>query len=177
MSRLIVLVMLIAFGSDVYASHPHKKVRMEDCLVATKAIRAGEFIKVEYLSFTDEGEPVYEIEIRDPEGKEWEFECSAITGRILEIEQEVDSTNDPLFKKHMKVSEEEARKIANAIYPGTIEEVEYEIEFNGMPVYEFVITDKYGVTFKVEVSAVTGEIVEVQMRQWKIGVEGSAKSR
>ena len=177
MSRYIVLVLLIAFGTDVYAGHPHKKVRLEDCLVATKAIRAGEFIKVEYLSFTDEGEAVYEIEVRDPDGKEWEFECSAVTGQILEIEQEVDSPNDPLFKKHMKVSEEEARKIATAVYPGTIEEVEYEIEFNGMPVYEFVIVDKYGVTFKVEVSAATGEIVEVQMRQWKIGVEGSAKSK
>jgi hypothetical protein len=27
------------------------------------------------------------------------------------------------------------------------------------------------------VSAATGEIIEVQMRQWKIGVEGSAKAK
>lgn len=175
MNKYLVVVLLIAFGTDVYAGHPHKKVRLEDCLMAAKAIRVGQFVKVEFLNYTDEGEAAYEIEIRDPDGKEWEFECSASTGQIIEIEQEVESANDPLFKKHMKVTEEEARKTATQLYPGKIEEVEYEIEANGAASYEFDIIDKYGVEFKVEVDAATGEIVEVQLEQWEIGEEDTVK--
>lgn len=175
MSRLIVLVFLCAFGANVHADHSHKKVRLEDCLTAARAIRAGDFVKVEYLSFTDEGGAAYEIEIRDPDGREWEFECNVATGQIVEIEQEVDSPNDPLFKQQMKISEQEALKIATRLYPGTLKEVEYEIEVDGRASYEFDIVDKYGVEFKVEVDATTGEIVEVQLEQWEIGEEDTVK--
>jgi uncharacterized membrane protein YkoI len=76
-----------------------------------------------------------------------------------------------LFKKKMKVSEKEARKIATDLYHGTIEEVEYEIESHGQVSYEFDIVDKYGVEFKIEVDATSGDIVEVQIEKCEIGEE------
>jgi uncharacterized membrane protein YkoI len=141
------------------------------CLKEVRAIRSGDVVKVEFLSVTDEGRPAYEIEVRTDNGAEWEFECSAKNAAILEIEQEVDSPNHELFKRRMKVSESEARKIATALYPGKIVEVEYEIEANGDASYEFDIKDDEGVEFKVEVDAASGDIVEVQVERWEIGSE------
>jgi len=97
--------------------------------------------------------------------------CDISKGTIFEVEREVKSTSDPLFKKNMKISEDEARKVALAIYPGTIVHTEYEIEFNGAAAYEFDIANKEGATFKVEVDAKTGEITEVAIEKWDIGRE------
>ncbi len=160
------LLMMSLTTTSAYASN---EGGLEACMLATIAIRAGTYTKVEYLGFTDEGVSAYEIEMKDLDGKEWEFECDAHTGEILEIEQEVASPDAALFKKKMKVSEKEARKIATDLYPGTIEEVEYEIESNGQASYEFDIADKYGVEFKIEVDATSGDIVEVQIEKWEIG--------
>jgi uncharacterized membrane protein YkoI len=172
---MLILVLMTATATPVMAGNSGKRVELEDCLKAATAIRAGDFVKVEYLAYTDEGESAYEIEVRDPDGREWEFECSATTGSIIEMEQEVESANDPLFKRHMKVSESDARNTALQLYPGTVEEVEYEIEANGAASYEFDIVDKYGVEFKVEVDAASGAIVEVQMEKWEIGEEDAAR--
>ena len=168
MLRLLMTMLIILVNSNVYAGH---KGGLEKCLLAAKAIRAGTYVKVEYLGFADEGGSAYEIEIRDDDGNEWEFECDADNGEIVEIEQEVESPNDALFKKKMKVSEKDVRKIATDLYPGNIKEVEYEIEANGQASYEFDIVDKYGVEFKIEVDATSGDIVEVQIEQWEIGEE------
>lgn len=147
------------------------EVSIHDCLKAARAIKAGTFTKLEYLGFTDEQQAAFEIEVRTPGGREWEFECSAADGTILEIEQEVETAGDPLFADAAKVSEQDARAIATRVYPGTIEEVEYEIEANGDPVYEFDVIDVDGIEFKIEVHAVTGDIVEVQIENWEIGEE------
>jgi uncharacterized membrane protein YkoI len=136
---------------------------------ATISVRAGTYTKVEYLGFTDEGVSAYEIEMTDLDGKKWEFECDAHNGQIIEIEREVESADDDLFKKKMKFSEKQARKIATDLYPGDIKEVEYEIESNGQASYEFDIVDKYGVEFKIEVDATSGDIVEFQIEKWEIG--------
>ncbi|HSR63544.1 MAG TPA: PepSY domain-containing protein [Gammaproteobacteria bacterium] len=172
MTRPFLFVLATVAMLNVQAGHGYGGPdKLEKCLMAAQAIRAGSFVKLEYLGFTDEGTSSYEIEIRDPDGNEWEFECSTRTGEILEIEQEVDSPESPLFKRNMKISEQQARKIATDLYPGTIEEVEYEIEANGDASYEFDIVDKYGVEFKIEVDATTGDIVEVQIERWEIGEE------
>lgn len=165
-SLIILLITLSTFNVNAESNNS-----LDACLLASTAIRAGTFTKLEYLGFTDEGVSAYEIEVRDLEGKEWEFECDAHTGKIIEIEQEVSSPESALFKKKMKISEKEAKKIATDLYPGTIEEVEYEIESNGRASYEFDIVDKYGVEFKIEVDATSGDIVEVQIEKWEIGEE------
>lgn len=167
--RARVTCFLILFCGQAHAEHSQAPGSLESCLTHVTEIRAGDFIKVEYLGFADEGGAAWEIELRDIDGKDWEFECDAGNGDIIEIEQEVDSPDHPLFKHRVKVSEDEARDIALRLYPGTVQEVEYEIESNGMASYEFDILDKYGVEFKVEVDATTGEIVEFQLEKWEIG--------
>lgn len=164
---------LAGFSTAAFAGHGHGD--MEKCLKTVSKIKSGDFVKVEYLSFTDEGVPAYEIEVRDGDGNEWEFECSARDARIMEMEREAESADDELFKKKMKVSEADARATATGLYPGKVEEVEYEIEANGDPSYEFDIVDSDDTEWKIEVSTVTGEIIEVQVEEWEIGEEDQVK--
>lgn len=147
---------------------------LEKCLHAASAVRPGQFAKVEYLSVTDEGGTAYEIEVAASNGTDWEFECDD-RGRIIEMEQEVDSAKHPLFAAKMKVDEATARATALRLYPGTIDEVEYEIEMNGDASYEFDVIDEFGVEFKIEIDATTGDVVEVQVESWEIGIEDQEK--
>lgn len=169
--RITVLALAGLVCPGVQAGHGHGGDRLEKCLKAAGEIRKGGIVKVESLSFTDEGRSAYEIEIRDKSGREWEFECSARDAAILEIEQEVERADDPLFQAHAKVSEAEAKETAMKLYPGTVEEVEYEIEANGDASYEFDIVDADGTEWKIEVDAASGAIVEVQVEKWEIGEE------
>lgn len=155
-----------------FAAH---KGGLEACLSAAKEVKAGDFVKVEYLIMTSGGRPTYEIEVRDADGVEWELMCDARGAYIYEIEREVDSPDDPLFKARAKVSEADAKATALALYPGEVKEVEYEIEMDGSPTYEFDIVDKHGVEWKVEVSAETGEIIEVAVEKWEIGMESGER--
>jgi uncharacterized membrane protein YkoI len=134
------------------------KVSMETCLNAALEKKSGDVVKLEFKN--ERGTPIYEFEIAGKDGKTWELECDANKGKITEVEQEVSSPNDPLFKSKMKISEDEARKIALKTHPGQIVEVEYEIESNGDASYEFDIKTPDGKELKVEVDAATGKIVE-----------------
>jgi len=148
---------------------------LEDCLEAAQAIQAGDFLKLEYLDPSADGEPAYEIELRTAEGREWEFMCDAEDGTIFEIEQEASSVDDPLFKAGMKVTLEEAKQKVMSLYPGEVEEVEYEIEANGDASYEMDVVDGGGTEFKIEVDAATGEIIEVAVEHWEIGEESDER--
>lgn len=159
----------------VMAGHGHKHGSLDKCLKTVHKVKSGSFIKAEYLIVTDEGKPAYEIEVRDDDGNVWEFECNAKTAAIIEIEREVDGVDDPLFQERMQVSENDARATATALYPGEVEEVEYEIETHGEPMYEFDIVDSGGTEWKVEVSAESGQIDEVQIETWEIGAEDVVK--
>ncbi len=153
----------------------HGRVSLEDCLTAASAVKQGDFIKAEYLNVTTGGDPTYEIEVRDDQGTEWELMCSARTGDIYELETEADGADDPAFADAAKISEKEARKIATDRFPGTIEEVEYEIEASGDPSYEIDVVDEGGTEFKLEVDAVSGDIIEVSVEHWEIGEEPAEK--
>lgn len=166
----ILALALLGFSGSALAGHHHKD-GLGACLSAVGNIKPGDFVKVEYLSATDEGVPAYEVEVRDSDGNEWEFECSAKDASIIELEREAESADGAMFSKSMNVSEADAKSTATNLYPGTIEEVEYEIEANGEPVYEFDIVDNAGTEWKVEVSAASGEIIEVQVETWEIGEE------
>lgn len=149
----------------------HHGQRLHTCLASAQAIQAGDFLKLEYLDPSAEGAPAYEIELRADNGREWEFMCDAATGVIFEIEQEAESADDPLFKAGAKVSLDDARDAVQALYPGKIEEVEYEIEANGDASYEMDVITEGGTEFKIEVDAATGAIIEVAVEQWEIGEE------
>ena len=167
------IFVIALFSSSVLAGHGGHGHHggLHQCLKSESAIKEGYYAKLEYLTFTDRGTTTYEIEIHDKNGVEWELMCDSSTGTIYEIEREVESTSDPLFKKNMKVDEDTARKTALALYPGKVVHTEYEIEANGASSYEFDIFERPGVTYKVEVDAATGEIVEVSIEKWDIGRE------
>jgi uncharacterized membrane protein YkoI len=164
-------IILLFAGYALPATAGHDHATLEECLDAASQIKPGEFVKVEYLIFSSDGMQAYEIEVRDRDGNDWELMCDAERGFIVEIEREVDSPDHELFKPRMKVTEADARKTALAMYPGNVKKVEYEIEFDGEPVYEYDIIDSEGVEWKVEVSAESGKIKEVAVEAWQIGLE------
>ncbi|MEW6038696.1 MAG: PepSY domain-containing protein [Pseudomonadota bacterium] len=151
------------------AKLPKTKVSMETCMHAALAKRAGEVVKLEFKD--ERGTPTYEFEVLGSDGKSWELECDALTGKITEEEQEVADAEDALFKAKAKISLEEAKKIALAAHPGEIVEVEYEIESDGNASYEFDIKTKDG-EVKLEVDAATGKIIEDNEKElYQIGKE------
>jgi uncharacterized membrane protein YkoI len=99
--------------------------------------------------------------------------CEADDGVIYEIEQEAASADDPLFKQNVKVSEQQARQTVTDLYPGTIKEVEYEIETNSDSTYEIDVVDEERTEWKVEVDAASGDIIETHIEQWEIGYEAN----
>ena len=174
MTKIVVGISTLALvlsSSLALADHhfPKGKVSLETCLQAALKAKSGNVVKVEYKL---EGKtPMYEFDIETSDGNAWDVECDANTGKVVEIEQEVDSADHPLFKAKQKVSEADARKTALAAYPGEIVEVEYEIEPDGAASYEFDIKTKDGKEFKVEVDATTGKIVEANQEFYQIGKE------
>ena len=165
---LVAAIILLLVSGYVLADNdnPHQ---FEKCMAAALDERPGEIIKVEMKN--EQGAHVYEFDIRGTDGADWDVECGAHRGLITEVEREVDNVNHPLFKAKMKVNEADARKIALAVYPGEIVEVEYEIEPNGAASYEFDIDTTLNQEMKVEVDATTGEIVEANREVWQIGLE------
>lgn len=163
----LVLAALPAFANDHGRAHDG----LHKCLKAASNLKDGYYQKLEYLTMTKNGVKTYEIEIKDKNGVEWELMCDIHHGNIYEVEREVESTSDPLFKRHMKVDEKTAAKTALELYPGKLVHTEYEIEADGSASYEFDIYEKHEVTYKVEVDANTGEIIEVNIEKWDIGRE------
>ena len=113
---VVLLGLLLAGAGWVHAAGD--AVHLETCLVAASAVKAGDYLKVEYLSVSPRGVPTYEIEVRGADGREWELMCDTLTGAIYEIEQEASGPSDPLFAERATVSEEEARAKVLGLYPG-----------------------------------------------------------
>ena len=170
-TKLIVLTGLALSWCAMSAqAEPKATVDVETCLKTVLAKQAGEVVKLERKD--ERGVPVYEFEVLGKDGKSWELECDASTGKITEEEQEVASPDDPLFKAKAKISLEQAKKIALEAVPGEIVETEFEIESNGDASYEFDIKTKDGSEMKLEVDAASGKIVEdKQLELWQIGKE------
>ncbi|HYG12847.1 MAG TPA: PepSY domain-containing protein [Methylophilaceae bacterium] len=172
---LSAFVMALSFAaSTAFADNaqklPKTKYSIEHCLSQALKVKNGTMVKSE-LKMEDKT-AVYEFDIETPDGKAWDVECSTKTGKIIETEEEVDNADDAQFKPKMKVSEEDARKTALAAYPGEIIEVEYEIEVDGTPTYEFDILTQGGkVEMKVEIDAITGKLVEADHELVQIGKE------
>lgn len=146
---------------------------LENCIQAVKKDKAGELTKLEKLNVG--GKFSYELELRDANRQEWEYICEADSGKIVEKETEVTDPGSQAFKKNVKVTEEDAIAIAMKAYPGTVEEVEYEVEENGASSYEFDIIGEKGVETKVEVDAATGKLIETAIEEWEIGEEADEK--
>jgi uncharacterized membrane protein YkoI len=170
MKRILIASAVLMTASTFAMADTHNPHRFEKCMEAALEERPGNIIKVEFKN--EEGAHMYEFDIRGTDGADWDVECNAHRGLISEVEREVENVNHPLFKAKMKINEADARKVALAIYPGVITEVEYEIEPNGAASYEFDIDTKIaGQEMKVEVDATSGEIVEANRELWQIGLE------
>ncbi len=142
---------------------------LESCIAAIGQQKPGAMVKLEKVR--GDNKTLYEFEIRDVNGFQWEFMCDAENGKIVEMESEVRSPESLSFRQGRRYTEEDAASIALKRFPGRIEEVEYEIEENGDPSYEFDIVDAQGKETKVEVSATNGKIIEIWQEDWEIGEE------
>lgn len=166
------LVAAALFSNAAVAGHETLKPKAYDslgkCVKAALTVKEGTIVKTEFKTENKVG--VYEFDIEGADGKAWDIECDAKTGKILEVEEEV-TANDPRFKAAAKVSEADAKATALAAHPGTIIETEYEIEADGKASYEFDILEQDKEEIKVEVDATTGKIVEVSYENYQIGKE------
>lgn len=166
MRKLTVAVLATLFAGSALAAAPEHKGAMETCMKAALAKHPGDVISLE--AEVENGKPTYEFDIKGKDGKEWEVECDAKTGKVIEEEEEVDA-KDPRFASKAKVTLEDAKKTALAAHPGEVIESETSIEADGSISYEFDIKGKDGKEWEVEVDAVTGKIIEEEVEVYQIG--------
>ena len=164
MKKLTLAVLATLFATSALAAE-HKGA-LETCLKAAQAKHPGDVISLE--AEIENGKPIYEFDIKGKDGKEWEVECDAKTGKVTEEEEEV-SAKDPRFASKAKVSLDDAKKTALAAHPGEVIESETSIEADGSISYEFDIKAKDGKEWEVEVDAVTGKIAEEEVEVYQIG--------
>jgi uncharacterized membrane protein YkoI len=138
---------------------PQTSVPMERCLAAVLNVAGG---SVEHMKLEIEaGRPLYEFKIEAEDGNEWEAECDANTGEIVEMQREV-SRNDRAFNEAAKVIETDARRVATERYPGKIGKSERLLDHQGRAIYEVEITTADGREMEVEVDGATGEILNAE---------------
>ena len=169
---LSALIVATLFSASAMAVHGSIKPKAFDslgkCVVAALSKHDGKIVKVEMKS--EQKTAVYEFDIESADGTAWDIECNVKTGKVTEVEQEV-KADDAKFKALAKVSEADAKAAALAAHPGTVAEIEYELESDGKASYEFDITEADNEEVKVEVDATTGKIAEVSYEVYQIGKE------
>ena len=167
MKKISLALAALLISAPAFSASAHKGA-VETWLKAALAKYPGQVLSLE--AEIENGKPIYEFDIKGKDGKEWEVECDAKTGKLTEVEEEVD-IKDPRFASKAKVSLEEAKKTALTAYPGEIIESETSIEADGSVSYEFDIKTKDGKEIEVEVDAVTGKIIEVEEEVYQIGLD------
>ena len=164
------LVLSVIAATTAQAEH-HKKVELSDidkCVMNAIEKYPGHVLSME--SEIEKDRLIYEFDIMTKDGREVEVECDARKHTLHDFEVEY-KKGDKTFTNAAKISESEAEKIALEKYNGKIVDREYSME-NGNPTYEFdIYVAKKGHEYEVEVDAVTGEILEVEMELYDIGSE------
>lgn len=167
-----ILILSVLFAISAKADH-HKKINVElsdvdKCYSKVVDKYPGHVVSME--SEIEDGRLIYEFDVKTKDGREVEVECDARKHTLHDDEVEL-KKGDKKFAAAAKISESEAEKIALKQYNGKIVDREYAME-NGKPVYEFdIYVAKKGHEYEVEVDAVTGEILEVEMELYDIGSE------
>ena len=166
----ISLLALMFFITTAWAAGSTVKFgAFEQCREKAIKLRPGQIIKVELKREDDE--EVYEFDIRDNENRDWDIECVASSGEIVEIEEEIFGINDSRFSEQMNIDYSQAKRIAVEHFPGEVIEIEYELEESGLAVFEFDILQSSGKEMKVEINARTGELHETSIELWQVGYE------
>ena len=172
-----------AHAGDAFRSSPFHR-----CTLAALAVKPGQVVKAEQYAY--EGRQAYEIDILGNNGTRWELTCDLATIKIVNVQAETGENDRPTAQAYgsagqqgaaaqsgaggpgvlvispqpiFKVSEEKAKQIALAQYPGELTQVVYEYA-NGRPGYEIHIRSPRGTRIEVEVDGITGEVVEVSER-------------
>lgn len=137
--------------------------------LCVKAVLEAHPGKIKSLSSEiEDGKSQFELDIKGLDGKYWEVECDALTGKINRTEREI-RAHSTEFKSKAKISREDATKTALAKYPGKVINTEYDIEDDGEISYEFIIQTKEGKYIEVEVDAVTGKLAGEEEVLYHIG--------
>jgi uncharacterized membrane protein YkoI len=161
-----------AFTTSSIADHGDIKPKSFDslgkCVKAALTKHDGKIVKLEMKS--EKKTAIYEFDIESADGTAWDIECNVKTGKVTEVEQEVNA-DDAKFTAVAKVTEADAMATALAAHPGKVLETEYEIEPGGKASYEFDIQEADSEEIKVEVDAATGKIAEVSYEVYQIGKE------
>ncbi|MBL1142376.1 MAG: peptidase [Proteobacteria bacterium] len=164
------IIIILVFSVSVYADNYYSGSQyFEKCMSEAVKVKQGNIIKIELKR--ENNMLVYEYDIRDEDNRDWDVECQADTGEIIELEREVFGIYDKAFHSYMKINLEQAKTIALQKYPGEIIEIEYEIEEDGRAVYEFDIDTEDDKEMKIEIDAASGNIHEETEELWQIGYE------
>jgi uncharacterized membrane protein YkoI len=166
MKKNILLATLLSIALMPVANAASHDGEMETCMKSALAKYPGAVISLE--AEIENKKPIYEFDIKGLDGKEWEVECDAKTGKITEVEEEVDA-KDPRFASKAKISLQDAKKAALAVVPGEVVESETSIEADGSLTYEFDIKTRDGKEVEVEIDAVTGKVLETEEEVYQIG--------
>jgi len=105
--NLLVALATMFVSTLAYAGQTHSG-KMETCMKAALAKHPGEVLTIE--AEISGGKAQYEFDIKDKDGKEWEVECLAKSGKVIEEEQELANADDPAFKAKAKITQEDAKK-------------------------------------------------------------------
>ena len=128
----------------------------------------GRYFAFEEFGIQD-GDPRYEFEILTADGRETEVECSASTGKIVEVEWENEHMDLDAFLANAKVSPGEARKTALRAIPGRIVGMDLETTSTGQMSYEFEVRTDDGKNMDIEVDAMTGKVTETEIEIYQLG--------
>jgi uncharacterized membrane protein YkoI len=164
MKNNLLLAALFSLAA-IPVAHAEKYDDLGACYKAAQAMHPGKVTSVR--GELENGKVQYELDIAGKDGKNWEVECDAKTGKVVESEGEV-AGNDPAFTSKAKVSLDVAIKTALAKYPGAVASIEYEVEPEGIA-YEFDIITNDGKTLEIEVDAVSGKLGEPEEVLYQIG--------
>jgi uncharacterized membrane protein YkoI len=160
---------LLSTATHAVAMEPMPKtnVSMETCLAAALDRHPG---KVKELEFgLEDGEPHYEFEILTADGRETEVECSALTGKIVEVEWENENMDLDAFLEKARITPAQAREIALRSVPGRIVKMDLETTSTGVMSYEFEVRARSGEEVDVEIDAMSGKVIEIEVDIYEIG--------
>lgn len=162
---LAMMIASMAIAPSVYAAGAQFKGPLDICVQTALVKYPGKVTSLR--AELEDGKTQYELDISGKDGKFWEAECDAKTGKVIETEQEV-AADDPAFTSKAKVSLDTARKTVLAKYSGDVIKTEYEIESDGVA-YEFDVRTTSGKILEVEVHAVNGQLGDPEEVVYQIG--------
>ena len=173
-TKILIASVLSALTFNANAVHSEDDINkvltsdLDKCFIAAHKKYGGNIVSLERE--VDDGRGVYELDINTKDGREIEVECVIGTTELIDEEIEV-KKDDDAFNNAVKVSAEEAEKIALENTPGKVVEREYAFE-GDLPVYEFdIYSESIGHEVEVEINGVTGEIMETEIEIYDIGVD------